>query len=79
MLTSQLAASGYHLVNPSFAFPHLCTTTGCLLKPDKQDKPQHGKEIRKTKTNTARYVTFIQQQNSNTVLVVEEGEREERF
>lgn len=76
MLTSQLAVSGYCLVNPSFAFSHLYTTTGCLLKPDEQDKPQCAKEIWKTKTNTAWDVTFIQQQNFNTVLVVKEGERE---
>lgn len=78
MLASQLAISGYHLLNPSFTFPHFCTARGCLLKPDKQDKPQGGKEIRKTKTNNTWDVTFIQQQNTNTVLVVKKVERKKK-
>lgn len=76
MLTSQLAGSGYRLLNPCFAFPHPCTATGCLFKPDKHNKPQHGKEIWKTKTNTARDVTFIQQQNFSRVLAAKQRGRE---
>lgn len=39
-------------------------------------RPQHGKEIWKTKRNTAQDVTFIQQQNFNGVLAAKQRGRE---
>jgi len=65
MLTPQLAVSGYHLVNPSFAFPISA-----------QPQAQHGKETQKAKPTTAWDVTFIQQQNFNAVLMVKQRRRE---